>query len=423
MKVLISHSSRDDPFAGQVREAVKARLPGLEVLVDMDGLGPGDEWRAILYHWLAECHAAVVLLNSKAMASSWVHREVNILLWRRALGYPLKIVPAILGDFSQQDIQDAGFGELTDLQMAKLGSSPRTQETAERIADEIAGEMAGLPAEADDSGMARWAKAVAHALSMVGDRDSLVAAAQELQVDDAYLDRVRDPLEGPRFVAHQLLAGGLGRHLYLAITEIADYTPAEWLARLIDKVGAAWVNGEAARVLLGFRPGQQGTVVLNASMAETAEQYVNRAACYARTGYRCAIVTAVAGESFVEEFQQECVKAVNKLLKRRPQFPLEGYLPPPDVLFLIVDPSSTRLELVAQGMDVVRRQFPWLVMVLLTGSAWPADEDLMTWQLAGAVKLEPALGQREEQDALWVNDELKELSAGVWGSRREEGAA
>jgi len=47
----------------------------------------------------------------------------------------------------------------------------------------------------------------------------------------------------------------------------------------------------------------------------------------------------------------------------------------------------------------------------------------MTWQLAGAVKLEAALGQREEQDALWVNGELKELSAGVWGSRREEGAA
>jgi hypothetical protein len=226
MKVLISHSSRNDPFAGLVREAVKVRLPGLEILVDMDELRPGDEWRAILYHWLAECHAAVVLLNREAMASSWVRREVNILLWRRALGYPLKIVPAILGDFSEKNIQDAGFGELTDLQMAKLGSSPRTQETAERIADEIAAQLAGWPAEEDTSEMARWAKAVSYALSMVGDRDSLVAAARQLQVEDDYLDRVRDPLEGPRFVAHQLLARGQGRRIYLAIAEIADYTRA-----------------------------------------------------------------------------------------------------------------------------------------------------------------------------------------------------
>jgi hypothetical protein len=423
MKVLISHSSRNDPFAGLVCDAVKTRLPGLEILIDMDGLRPGDEWRAILYHWLAECHAAVVLLNREAMASSWVLREVNILLWRRALGYPLKIVPAILGDFSQQDLKDAGFGELTDLQMAKLGSSPRTQETAERIAEEVAAQLAGWPDEEDNSEMARWAKAVSHALSMVGDRDSLVAAARQLQVEDAYLDRVRDPQEGPRFVAHQLLARDQGRRIYLAIAEIADYTPAEWLGRLIDKIGAAWVNGETARVLLAFGRGKPGTVVLNALTPETAEQYVDRATCYAQTGYKCEVVTAVAGESFVEEFEQECVKAVDKLLMRTPPFPLEGYLPPPDVLFLIVNPSSTRLELVAQGMDVVQRRFPWLVMVLLTGSALPADEDLVAWRLADAVKLEPVLEQWEELNAQRVINELSGLRPRGWRPRQEEGAA
>jgi hypothetical protein len=363
------------------------------------------------------------LLNREAMASSWVLREVNILLWRRALGYPLKIVPAILGDFSQQDLKDAGFGELTDLQMAKLGSSPRTQETAERIAEEVAAQLAGWPDEEDNSEMARWAKAVSHALSMVGDRDSLVAAARQLQVEDAYLDRVRDPQEGPRFVAHQLLARDQGRRIYLAIAEIADYTPAEWLGRLIDKIGAAWVNGETARVLLAFGRGKPGTVVLNALTPETAEQYVDRATCYAQTGYKCEVVTAVAGESFVEEFEQECVKAVDKLLMRTPPFPLEGYLPPPDVLFLIVNPSSTRLELVAQGMDVVQRRFPWLVMVLLTGSALPADEDLVAWRLADAVKLEPVLEQWEELNAQRVINELSGLRPRGWRPRQEEGAA
>jgi hypothetical protein len=224
-------------------------------------------------------------------------------------------------------------------------------------------------------------------------------------------------------VAHQLLARDQGRRIYLAIAEIADYTPAEWLGRLIDKVGAAWVDGEAARVLLGFGPGQRGTVVLNALTPETAEQYVDRATCYAQTGYKCEVVTAVAGESFVEEFEQECVKAVDKLLMRTPPFPLEGYLPPPDVLFLIVNPSSTRLELVAQGMDVVQRRFPWLVMVLLTGSALPTDEDLVAWRLDDAIKLKPVLEQREELDAQRVINELSGLRPRGWRPRQEEGAA
>lgn len=424
MKVFISHSSRDDPFAGMVREAVKLRLAGHEVLVDMDELRPGDEWRAVLYHWLAECHAAVVLLNREALASSWVRREVNILLWRRALGYPLKVVPAIIGDLATQDIRQAGFGELTDLQVARLGSARYTGEAAELLAGEIVDQLAGAPiSAADDSAMASWAEAVSFALGNVGNRDSLVAAARELQVEETYLDRVRDPVEGPRFMAHQLLARE-HRRLYLAIARIADFTPAEWLSRLIDKVGATWVDGEAARVLLTFGPGQPGTVVLNARSPKTAQQYVDRATCCAPTGFRCETVTAIAGESFLEEFEKECVKAVEKLLGVEPHFPLEEYMdmPPEDVLFLIVDPSSTRPELVAQGVRAVRSRFPWLIMMLLTGKTLPTDEVLMTWQLTDALRLEPALGLQEELSAHRINGALDKLRV-TWSGPRMAGAA
>jgi hypothetical protein len=412
MKIFISHSSRDDPFADMVREAVELRLVGHEVLVDVEELSPGDEWRAVLYHWLAECHAAVVLLNREALASSWVKREVNILLWRRALCSPVKVVPAIIGDLRKQDIDRAGFGELTDLQMARLESAPQTRETAELFASQIADQL-GEPA-ADDSAMAKWAEVLAFFLGHVGSKDSLAAAARE----HTYLDRVRDPVEGPRFMAHQLLARENGRGLYLAIAQIADFTPVEWLSRLIDKVGATWVDSEAARVLLEFTPGQPGTVVLlNARSPRTAEQYVDRATCYASRGFEYETVTAVTGESFVEEFEKECAKAVEKLLAVEPPFTLEEYLPPKDVLFLIVDPSSTPRGLVARGMRAVRNRFPWLVMVLLTGTTPPTDEELVTWQLTDVLKLEPALGRAEELYAQQIIGALYKLRDKVGGPR------
>jgi hypothetical protein len=418
MKIFISHSSRVDPFAGLVREAVKLRLDGHEVLVDTDELRPGDEWRAVLYHWLAECHAAVVLLNREALASPWVRREVNILLWRRALRSPLKVVPAIIGDLREQDIERAGFGELTDLQMASLKSAPYTRETAELLASQIVNQLAGPPAwTADDSAMARWADVVSFLLDNVGSKDSLVAAARELRVEDTYLNRVRDPVEGPRFMAHQLLARGNDRGLYLAIAEIADFTPVEWLSRLIDKVGATWVDSEAARVLLGFSAGQPGTVVLNARSPRTAEQYVDRATCYASRGFEYETVPTVTGESFLEEFEKECAKAVEKLLAVESPWTVEDYVPPEDVLFLIVDPGSTRRELVAQGMRAVLRRFPWLVMVLLTGETLPTDEQLVTWQLTDALKLEPALGLEEERNAQRVIGALYKLRDKVGGPR------
>src|SRR5580658_4736674 len=99
-RIFISHSSHPDPFADQVLKAVKDGLGGQEIFIDSDVLRPGDEWCSVIYHRLAECHAAIILLNRAALESTWVRREVNILLWRRALGYPLEIVPALLGDVS-----------------------------------------------------------------------------------------------------------------------------------------------------------------------------------------------------------------------------------------------------------------------------------------------------------------------------------
>jgi TIR domain len=176
-KAFVSHSSRNDPFAAEVRDAVKDGLHGYEVFVDMDALQSGDDWSCIIYHWLAKCHAAVILLNREALTSPWVRREVNVLLWRRALGAPVRIVPAVLGDLTPEDVKKAGLSELESLQFAQLTSTAgvnAARELAAKITERFTGHVVAL----DDSPMGEWTNVVATYLQEVKNLDSLEAAAR-----------------------------------------------------------------------------------------------------------------------------------------------------------------------------------------------------------------------------------------------------
>lgn len=400
MKVFISHSSQEDPFAVEVCNSVKKQLQSYDVLVDMDALQPGDDWSCVIYHWLAECHAAVILLNRKALSSPWVQREINVLLWRRALGAPLRIVPAILGDLTAEEVEKAGFSELKQLQFAQLAPDTRTETAACELGAKIAQRFAGHEAVIDNSPMGEWTNVVATYLRQVKDLDSLVEAARELGVDDDHLSKIMLPTEGCRFLASQMLARVPNRRLYHAISRIDRYTPLEWLSRLIDQISPSWVDGEAARSLLARRE-ERRTVALNARLTLTAKHYVLRATCCASSGYQDAAVSAVTGEAFFDEFKAECQKAVRSLLKVPNGFDLDAALPSPgeepeETAFLVVDPAKTPMTLVAAGIREVQNDFPWLTVVLLTGDAAPQTSELADWQMKDAIVLSPHLGPGEE---------------------------
>ena len=388
-------------------------------------LRPGDEWRAVIYHWLAECRAAVVLLSRAALESAWVRREVNILLWRHALGDPVEIITAYLDDIGSDDLRKAGIGDLTELQLIRHDGAAGHMDAsaAAKLARKIAAELGTLKEiSSDGSPMSAWIEAVAGNLETVRDKDRLVAAARVLGAEDDYLSHVRLPRSGCTFLAHQMLGRWHGDDLERAMGEIAKHTPADWLRRLIGNVIATWVDAEASRGLLAFGPERPGTVVLNAKSDTTASHYVDRASCRASTGFQVAAVNAATGESFMPEFMKDCEKAVNLLLNVESPFTWQDYLdpggtlPPPtgrnrrhDVMILVVNRGTTELSLVAQGINEVRAKFPWLVVLLLSGDALPTDQQLADWKLASARRLEPALEPREEMDALQVVNRLKGL--------------
>jgi hypothetical protein len=125
MKLFVSHSSRLDDvphkwtsadrnwrLLDDTCKAIKAHYGHrIEILVDKDGLVPGDQWNHRLNLWLAECHAAIILVSKRALEKSdWVAKEAAILSWRAEIDPDFALIPVTLqGETTAGDLAN-GFG-------------------------------------------------------------------------------------------------------------------------------------------------------------------------------------------------------------------------------------------------------------------------------------------------------------------------
>lgn len=128
LKLFISHSSRlDDVEHKYTREdrnwclledtcaAIWQKYGDrVEVLVDKDGLIPGEDWNHRLNLWLAECHVAIVLFSKRAVEKSdWVAKEAAILSWRAGLDKDFTLIPVMLdGESTPEDLAKDFLGVL-----------------------------------------------------------------------------------------------------------------------------------------------------------------------------------------------------------------------------------------------------------------------------------------------------------------------
>ncbi len=128
LRLFVSHSSRlddvehkygyDDANWCLLRETcdcLKAHYgPAIRILVDRDGLIPGDDWNHELNLWLAECQAAIILVSRRAMEKSdWVAKEATILGWRKALDPKFELIPVTIdGESCPADLAKGYWGSL-----------------------------------------------------------------------------------------------------------------------------------------------------------------------------------------------------------------------------------------------------------------------------------------------------------------------
>jgi len=375
-----------------------------DVRIDFEALKGGREWKGVIYQWLADCDVAIILVNRAALTSMWVRREVNILLWRRACGSPLIVIPVLIGDVSIRDVQRSDLTDLTDIEVV-TGKSAET--LIAKIA-ELLPDLSGPLPQVHDM-MRRWLGHVADCLREVTDEQALRATARALRADDDW--HFASLPESRRFIAHQMLSPELNERIYDGIREIARPS-RDYLPDLITLVTPTWVNGEASRALLPN--GRQVFAVLNARWPETARYYVQRAACCS-LNFRTATVTAIVGAEQRKEFLRSCEAAIYKLLGLRTAYPLDGERPREgDVGFLVVEPGDVPVDMITGALRELIARFDWLNIILLVGELAPDTATLAGWGLAGAL-LRPELGPDEEKRATQTVDLLRGLHEAVTG--------
>lgn len=401
--VFISHSARGDAFATAVLKRVEKHLKEKNhtPLVDQSAIPPGNEWRPEIVHWLARCDAAVVLLNEKALKSSWVRREVNILMWRRALGAPLLVVPVLLDGLTTAAVKIAGLEELRPIQFARTARGE--QPDAESLCDKVLNRFSDLPEEVTgDDPMSKWLKRLGLYLSEAQQQPGLlVDAARALGAENEYLAGVTGRHGGCLFLAHQFLVAPPDR-MEAALDALAPSLPDHTIRRLAAALAPTWVDEEAARGLLpepDKRPYGM-TVLLNARATGTAEQYVRRATCAATHGFEVRSVgTLPTGEDRVGErfrtwqdavwrefFEAEAEedRVLPHDVEARTHYLVINELCPPDTEFV-------------RAVQLLHGAFSWLIVLVTTGTPEPEEHVRAAFQ--NAVLLRPLLTAQDEQTA------------------------
>ncbi|MEV8510274.1 toll/interleukin-1 receptor domain-containing protein [Actinoplanes sp. NPDC051475] len=405
-RIFISYCNGSDATR-QLRNEIAAALSGHKVFIDELSVRLADDWRARIYHALAECHAVVFLLDSGALKSPWVRKEANIVLWRRALGASVMIIPVLLDGVTAPDIEAAGLAELLEVQHTRParrgpagggGVVPEVVRAVSRL--RVGGRRSSDP-------MQEWTSRVVEALATLDD-GHLAVSADAFGAADG-LAELPGRTAQLNYVAHQLLHQGIDRRACDTLARIKRGFSDEQRRNLIEEIIPTWVDGDAARLLLHGAADRRPVVLLNARLDRTARQYFERATCRSFSGYRCAVAGELVGEQSVADVSAALQAAVRELARLPPRIPIEEIVPPPGLSFLVVDPGGVPLPAVGPAIEALRRDFPWVNLIVLVGRAHPDEPTVRRWLPEAPYLLLPALAKDDELVAYQLVEDLVQL--------------
>jgi hypothetical protein len=412
-RVFISHSTSGDPAEYASRKvpddaAARAGLEARErfakdvcdglagamaagghhaVLLDRRGIQEGDAWHAKLNVWLTGCDAAVVLLTPRALQSTFVQYEANVLChrhWRTKGAFPLFPVHLLPVDQKAVEASQLKASRMHEIQAFKPSATATVDEVVARV-------MAALNAVPFGSTpLELQIRLVSEKLRAV-DRPVIDALLDDLDVDLGDWDFDED--SAPRKLAAKLMGAGLkaARPILRELRGHLSASDHRALKEIVNRVGSAWVPQPATSQLPEAAKGTRG---LAAGLASPLSARMLVWQAYPRVStldhYAVAEVGAVcgqaAGDAYVKELEGQIARALSTALERGSP-----------------EQALRRLAVLAENEEPVFVVLPYEGLsgdVLASLEANPAFRGITFFVLAGAGK--PPAAFLEKAGMTWL---------------------
>lgn len=313
LRLFISHTTKDG--AGEARlNALKLALQevGFDVLIDVDILELGNEWRKKLYTWLGLCDVALVLISPRALAPSnpWVAREASILMWRKALDPNFQVVPVLLDGVEPSQLEE---GMFRDLLLSEM-QSKFVQSDDQHWMSDVAGRLQSLAGQSASNPVDMLAGPIAQQLLRL-DNTLLREAAEQIDIDLGPWAKRSD-------LAHQMAIQML--HLgvedaFPALDFLASQgVEASCLEPILEMIAPSWVDLCAARSIAHAAQRGEGkpALLLNAESDFAASMYIRRASGRPpRADWPRVVITPAFGEQGIEDLERYLREALKAKLR------------------------------------------------------------------------------------------------------------
>ncbi len=416
-RIFVSHSAShtEEPATQEFLDRLCEQLSAsrdIEVLVDQRNLRAGDEWCQRLYAWMGLCDASVVLLSPRAVKrenSSWVPREVNLLLWRKALDPGFVVIPVLVSGLERADIAENPFVADAGLAALQFAESATDEEKLELICQELTARAAASAGATPFNGI------------QVFIEDSIRRFAPQAAVDAAlathYANDTWKPYQQPQgLLAVKMVRNAVVNQVDAVITDVSRGSQPEYKlgARLFQALYPLRLPAEPSCTLLALCQQQagQGAVVVNCHDTWAVRMMLRAATGrlnddFLRTWRIIELPDGWGDDDEVEILQylaQELAEAIlgtggwelvagesdplSALALQLAEFSQESHAP-----ILVCAGYSIRW---AELAPLLAARFPTIVFLLWSGAVLPPPPDSQSGRV---VMLEPALAR--DVDRSW----------------------
>jgi hypothetical protein len=267
-RVFISHSANpaEEPATQAFLDRLCNRLsasPDIEVLVDQRSLRAGDEWCQRLYAWMGLCDASVILLSPRAVKrenSSWVPREANLLMWRKALDPDFVVIPVLVSGLEQSDISENPFVADAGLAELQFAESASDEEKLELVCEELKNRAAANSREIPFNAIQVF---IEDCISRFASRAAVDATLATRYANDPW----RPYQQPPGLLAVKMVRNAVVNEVDTVIADVSRGSQPEYKlgARLFQALFPMRLPAEPSCTLLALCRQQvgQGAVVIN----------------------------------------------------------------------------------------------------------------------------------------------------------------